>query len=67
MIFCAFYANFGLHDSLENAVSEHLEWLKFQKFSEDSTPESRQGETYSARRPLSCIAHCLRKCKKRYP
>ena len=25
------YSNFSLHDSLENAVSEHLEWLKLKK------------------------------------
>ena len=30
--FYEFYSNFSLHDSLENSVSEHLEWLKFQKF-----------------------------------
>ena len=39
MIFYVFYSNFSLHDSFENAVFEHLEWLKFQKFSEDSTPK----------------------------
>ena len=33
MTFYVYYSNFNLHDSLENAVSEHLEWLKFQKFS----------------------------------
>ena len=33
MIFYVFYHNFSLHDSLEKAVSEHLEWLKFQKIS----------------------------------
>ena len=27
MIFYVFYSQFSLHDSLENAVSEHLEWL----------------------------------------
>ena len=32
VIFCVFYSNFNLHDSLENAVSEHLQWLKFQNF-----------------------------------
>ena len=34
-----FYSNFTLQDSLHNAVSEHLEWLKFQKFSMDSAPK----------------------------
>ena len=29
MIFYLFYSNFSPHDSLEDAVSEHLEWLKF--------------------------------------
>ena len=29
MIFYTFYSNFSLHVSLENAVSKHLEWLKF--------------------------------------
>ena len=30
MTFYVFYSNFSLHGNLENAVSEHLEWLKFQ-------------------------------------
>ena len=29
MIFYVFYSKFCLHDSLKNAFSEHLEWLKF--------------------------------------
>ena len=29
-----FYSNFSYHDSLENAVSAHLEWLKFEKYSD---------------------------------
>ena len=32
MIFHVFCSNFSLYDSLKNAVSEHLEWLKFQKY-----------------------------------
>ena len=32
MIFSVFLLNFSLHDSLENAVFEHLEWLKFPNF-----------------------------------
>ena len=28
MIFHVFYLNFSLHDSLENAFSDHLKWLK---------------------------------------
>ena len=35
----AFYSNFSFHDSLENAVSEQLEWLKCQKFSGSSAPK----------------------------
>ena len=31
MIFYVFYSKFCLHDSLKNAFSEHLEWLKFKK------------------------------------
>ena len=31
MIFDVFYSNFSLHNSLENGVLQHLEWLKFQK------------------------------------
>ena len=30
MNFYVFYSHFSLHDSLENAISEHLEWLKLQ-------------------------------------
>ena len=44
MIFYVFYSNSSLLDSLENAVSEHLEWLKFQKFSRSSTPKLTQGD-----------------------
>ena len=33
-----------LHDSLKNDVSEHLEWLKFQKFSGVSAPKPPQRE-----------------------
>ena len=43
MIFYIFYSNFSLNDSLENAVSEDLKWLKFQKFSEGSAPKPLQG------------------------
>ena len=28
MIFYVFYSNFRIHGRLENAVSEHTEWLK---------------------------------------
>ena len=28
MISYVFYSSFSLHDSLKNAISEHLEWLK---------------------------------------
>ena len=31
-----FYSNFGLHDSLENAISQHLKWLIIQRFSKVS-------------------------------
>ena len=30
------YSNFGLHDSLENAISQHLKWLIIQRFSKVS-------------------------------
>ena len=43
MIFYVFYSNSSLLDSLENAVSEHLELLKFQTFSKSSTPKPMQG------------------------
>ena len=33
VIFYVFYSNFSLRENLENAVSEHLEQVKFQKFS----------------------------------
>ena len=33
----------SLHDSLENAVFEHLEWLKHQKFARGSTLKLLQG------------------------
>ena len=33
VIFYVFYSNFSLRENLENAVSEHLEQPKFQKFS----------------------------------
>ena len=31
----------SLHDSLENAVFEHLEWLKFNTFSKNFAPNPR--------------------------
>ena len=37
--FYVFCSNFSLHGSLENAVSEQLEWLKFQNFSGGSAPK----------------------------
>ena len=43
MIFDVFYSNFSLHDSLENAVSEHLGWLKPQKIYGGSTPKPYSG------------------------
>ena len=43
MIFYVFYSNSSLLDSLENAVSEHLELLKFQTFSKSSTLKPTQG------------------------
>ena len=43
MIFYVFHSNSGLLDSLKNAVSEHLEWLKFQKFSRSSTSKPTLG------------------------
>ena len=44
MIFYVFHSNSGLLDSLKNAVSEHLEWLKFQKFSRSFTSKPTLGE-----------------------
>ena len=41
MIFYVFSSKFRLHESLENAVSEHLKWLKFQIFSGGSAPIGR--------------------------
>ena len=43
MIFYVFYLNFSLYDSFENAVSVHLEWLKFQKLSGGFTPQTPVG------------------------
>ena len=37
--FYVLYSNSSLHDSLENAASEHLEWLKFKNFSGGSSPK----------------------------
>ena len=39
VIFYVLYSNSSLHDSLENAASEHLEWLKFKNFSGGSSPK----------------------------
>ena len=44
MIFYVFHSNSGILDSLKNAVSEHLEWLKFQKFSRSFTSKPTLGE-----------------------
>ena len=44
MIFYVFHSNSGLLDSLKNVVSEHLEWLKFQKFSRSFTSKPTLGE-----------------------
>ena len=44
MVYDFFILNFSLLDSLKNAFSEHLEWLKFQIFSWTSVPKpSRVG------------------------
>ena len=45
------YSNFSLHDSLENAVSEHLEWLKLKK-------KPIGGGAYSAPPPDPPIVSC---------
>ena len=42
IIFYDFYSSFSLHDSLENDVSEYLEWLKFQKVLEDPPTNPRR-------------------------
>ena len=47
MIFYVFYSNFSLHGSLENAVFEHLEWLKFQKNFPGALPQNPCKGTYS--------------------
>ena len=58
------------------AVSEHLEWLKFQKLSGGSACESlreggggREGvqEVTVLTSPPSCIGHCLPKCENKMP
>ena len=45
MMFYVFCSNFSLHDSLENAVSEHLEWLKFQTIFGGSASKTPAGGT----------------------
>ena len=42
MIFYIFCSILILHDSSENAVFEHSEWLKFQTFSGGSVPKTSQ-------------------------
>ena len=61
MILYVFYWNFSLYDSLENTVSEHLEWLKSQKkFYSPQTPVW-QAAVYSG--PLA-VSHCCRQENK---
>lgn len=43
MIFYVFHLNFTLHDSLENVVSEHTEWMKSQNLSGGSAPNPSKG------------------------
>ena len=47
------YSNFGLHDSLENAISQHLKWLIIQRFSKVSASEPPGGSQCPPQRLFS--------------
>ena len=51
MTFYVFYSNSSLLDSLENAVSEHLELLKFQTFSKSFTLKLTHGGLEDLQQP----------------
>ena len=67
MIFYVFYTNFSFPDSLENAVSEHLEWLEFQSFSGDFPPKNPAGELIATPRPPVVLMTAYGSAKVRYP
>ena len=67
MIFYVSYTNFSFPDSLENAVSEHLEWLEFQHFSGDFAPKNPAGELIAPPRPPVVLMTAYGSAKVRYP
>ena len=58
MIFGVFYSKFSLHCSLENAVSEHSKWLKFQKLLVGPAFESLQWEKRLQHPPQTSQLYC---------
>ena len=67
MIFYILYKFQFPWNSLENAVSEHLEWLEFQNFSGDFAPKKTYSRAYSTSQTPVVLMTAYGSAKIRYP